>query len=205
MRVFFAVLICLSDFTFSPAQTIDRDAVAEAIQRQMELYPESTLQDIYKHFFQDSFGPGHIIPDRAKANAYLMQELESASSEAPAAAYELLGWRHLFYRVDLSVVKSGTMTAEKLLDALVRSANDFVTPTREEWAAQWAQIELVVRELCPNLPNLEEESHAIAAVLKDGDFVLHHSDAFNEVYAPHYRIIAAKIVEEEFLTFKETK
>lgn len=42
---------------------IDAQAVTKAIEEQMNTYPESTLKDIYKSFFQDAFGPGHLIPE----------------------------------------------------------------------------------------------------------------------------------------------
>ena len=37
------------------------DPVREAIARQLELYPESRVQDVYKSFCQDQLGPGHLI------------------------------------------------------------------------------------------------------------------------------------------------
>ena len=49
-------------------------AVREAVTRQMAAYPQSTLKDLYKNFFQDRFGPGHIIADTA-AGSYLRWEL----------------------------------------------------------------------------------------------------------------------------------
>ena len=48
-------------------QSIDTAAVHSAIERQLATYPESTLQDIYKSFYQEHFGPGHIISDTASA------------------------------------------------------------------------------------------------------------------------------------------
>ena len=41
----------------------------------MAQFPKSTLQDLYKSFFQDRFGPGHIIADEASAMRYLQYEL----------------------------------------------------------------------------------------------------------------------------------
>ena len=49
-----------------------QERVASAVERMLADYPQSTLQDIYKSFFQDRFGPGHIVPDSAKAAAVPM-------------------------------------------------------------------------------------------------------------------------------------
>ena len=57
------------------AQPNFKPSIQTAIERQMATYPESTLQDIYKSFYQEHFGPGHIISDTASARRYLMREL----------------------------------------------------------------------------------------------------------------------------------
>ena len=54
--------------------------VHTAVERMMADYPASTLQDIYKSFFQDRFGPGHIVADTAQAVAYLRHELGSVEN-----------------------------------------------------------------------------------------------------------------------------
>ena len=48
-----------------------KNKVIEAVEAQLKLYPESRLQDIYKNFYQDMFGPGHMIPDTTAAGNYL--------------------------------------------------------------------------------------------------------------------------------------
>jgi hypothetical protein len=40
-----------------------RERIRKAVENQLGAYPESTLQDLYKNFFQDYFGPGHIVGD----------------------------------------------------------------------------------------------------------------------------------------------
>ncbi|MBQ1680510.1 MAG: hypothetical protein II068_05335, partial [Bacteroidales bacterium] len=41
----------------------DHAAIASAIARQLQEYPESRVQDIYKSFCQDNLGPEHLIPN----------------------------------------------------------------------------------------------------------------------------------------------
>lgn len=43
------------------SQTPTEDLIRAAVERQITMYPNSTLRDIYKNFFQDRFGPGHIM------------------------------------------------------------------------------------------------------------------------------------------------
>jgi hypothetical protein len=78
-------------------------AVREAVSRQMKAYPKSTLADLYKNFFQDKFGPGHIIADTSSAGRYLRKEL---------ASYELASYE-LAEAETLSSDKTGQVRSEK--------------------------------------------------------------------------------------------
>ena len=70
-------LLLLIAFVCAHAQTkcVDAANVRSAVERMMADYPHSTLQDIYKSFFQDNFGPGHAVPDSAQAASWLRGEL----------------------------------------------------------------------------------------------------------------------------------
>ena len=67
-------------------QSFDTLSIRASIERQMATYPQSTLQDIYKSFYQDRFGPGHMISDTASARNYLMREL-SEMNDASTVYY----------------------------------------------------------------------------------------------------------------------
>ena len=41
-------------------------SIRQAIVQQVETYPASTLKDIYKNFFQDAFGPGHLMSNASR-------------------------------------------------------------------------------------------------------------------------------------------
>ena len=59
LTLFFLFCLCLS----ATEKRDFEEAVRVAVSRQMQKYPKSTLKDLYKNFFQDKFGPGHIIGD----------------------------------------------------------------------------------------------------------------------------------------------
>jgi hypothetical protein len=170
--------------------------VRQAVEFQMEHYPASHLKDLYKSFFQDRFGPGHIISDASAARAYIDSELASYDSLA-GETVEPTGWEHNFYRVSLDVVKSGQVTVDQLTDALVRSANNVPPTTIEQWKAEWGKIEAVVRSMNLSLPDYEEELAQILEALGKGIYMGHHSEVYNAAYSPHYRIISREIYETE--------
>lgn len=173
-------------------------AIIEAVEKQMKMYPESTLRDLYKNFFQDYFGPGHIIANTDAASNYLQQEL-ATSTEFEREDYEYTGYRGKMVRVNLKVIADGRVPYDKYLDAFLRSVNGIIPPSIEEWRAEWAKIDSVIMTMGIELDDAEKDRQEIRQLLNDNKFVMHHSRQFNEHYAPHYRIIERSIFEEEIL------
>ncbi len=175
-------------------------AIEQAIGRQMVSHPASTLQDLYKNFFQEQFGPGHLVPDTASATRYLRYELQSMKGESEAL-YESIGIEGRFVRVNLAVISRGYITIEAFLDAFLRSATCFELPAIEDWKIRWKEIEdtIIKMGLDKTLPRFKEDSQAIEALLNQGEYVMHHSPEYSEAYQPHYRLIERNIFEKEIL------
>ena len=161
-------------------QSIDTLAVRSAIERQLVTYPESTLQDIYKSFYQEHFGPGHIISDTASARRYLMRELSSQGD---------------YVRVYLSAVADSLITVEQLLDAFVRSANSWQEPTIS-WLEKWEAIVSIIQANKMEIEGFETDLSLLTEAARNSQAV-HHSRRYNEAYHPHYRIVERSIFESE--------
>ncbi len=174
------------------------EQICAAVENQLTLYPKSTLQDLYKNFFQDYFGPGHIISDAASADAYLNRELASFE-QATGAYYEPTGYNGNFFRVNLSVIKEGLISHTVFFDAFIRSVSDMQTITPEEWKNEWKQIDSVIQTMNLSLDNYEQDREKIFLLLEQEKYVMHHSEQFSKEYAPHYRIIERNIFLSEIL------
>ncbi|MDR2009541.1 MAG: hypothetical protein LBQ22_03575 [Bacteroidales bacterium] len=199
MRILYLLLATVLTLSSFSADNKDfEEKVRDAVNRQMKIYPKSTLKDLYKNFFQDRFGPGHIIADTAAARRYLLNELNSYSVSSGELA-EPTGWEQNFYRVNLSVLKDEIIPLDRFLDAFIRSVNEIKPITVEEWQKEWSQIEAVIRSMNLSLPNYDNDYNEIKNRLEEGNYVGHHSKEFNESYAPHYRIISKEIFEKELL------
>ena len=191
-------ILSLSMWVISCQHDSTDRAIIEAVEKQMKMYPESTLRDLYKNFFQDYFGPGHIIANTEAANNYLQQELSSVT-EFEGEDYEYTGYKGKMVRVNLKVIADGRIPYDKYLDAFLRSVNGITPPSIEEWRAEWAKIDSVIKAMDIELDDAEKDRRVITQLLNDNKFVMHHSRQFNEHYAPHYRIIERTIFEEEIL------
>ena len=175
-------------------QSIDTIAVRSAIERQLVTYPESTLQDIYKSFYQEHFGPGHIISDTASTRRYLMRELsEMGKTQSPY--FEPTGCQGDYFRVYLSSVADSLITAEQLLDAFVRSANSWQEPTIS-WLEKWEAIVSIIQANKMELEGVETDLPLLTEAARNNQAV-HHSRRYNEAYHPHYRIVERSIFEIE--------
>ena len=168
-------------------------AVREAIERQMATYPESTLQDVYKSFHQDRFGPGHMITDTASARSYLMREL-SEMTDGSTVYYEPTGSEGCFVRVYLSAVADSLITADQLLDAFIQSANEVQEP-QTDWATEWEDIVGVIRKYDLKVNDFEALQPVLSEAAQNHQAV-HHSQAYREAYHPHYRIVERKILQK---------
>ncbi len=179
-------------------------ATETAIRQQLQDFPESRVQDIYKDFCQDNLGPEHLIPDPEYARNYLRTELasfredlDSLRYETPERMYYPVGDLGNYVRVDLSVVLDGLVSEELLLDAFVRSANEGRKVTPEEWVAKWNGIAGIIRKDFRGIPGAEEDLARLDSLVKGGNLIMHHSPAFGAAYHPHYRIVAKDIFEAE--------
>ena len=175
-------------------QPIDPLAMRSAIERQMTTYPESTLQDIYKSFYQEHFGPGHIISDTASARRYLVREL-SEMGKIQSPYFETTGSQGDYVRVYLSAVSDSLITAEQLLDAFVRSANLWQEPT-VSWMEKWEAIVSIIQANKMKIEGFETDLPLLTEAARNNQAV-HHSRRYNEAYHPHYRIVERSIFEIE--------
>ena len=180
------------------AQTFDSLAAEESIRLQLERYPASTLQDIYKSFFQDAFGPGHLIDNPVQARQYIEEE-SLQSYESLCELYEKAGAGENYYRVSLSLVASGMVGAEQLADALCRSAAMTQSSSATEWQSTWQKIERITAKYKHRLQGYDQDRKKINQAIESGNFMMRHSAAYNSNYHPHYRIIHRTIFETEIL------
>ena len=176
------------------AQDIDKAALRQAIEHQLTTYPASTLQDIYKAFYQEHFGAEHMIADTAAVRNYLSYELEHCDDQTINLYYEPIGVNGDYVRVYLNAVKDNLITPEQLLWAFLDSAKpDQHSAT--SWATKWDAIVDVIDETNPNFGTDDERS--LLKQASQQNQAVHHSSAYNAAYHPHYRIVGRHIFEQQ--------
>jgi len=194
--LFVIVISCIQ--CFSQEKNNFEKKVQLSVEQYLKIYPQSTLKDLYKNFFQDTYGPRHIVNDTLAAKNYLLNELNSYT-EAVGIMAEPTGWQHNFHRVNLSVIKNNIIPFDTFFEAFIQSANNTKPININDWKKEWLGIETIIRSMQLSLPNYEQDYNEIKIRLEEGKYIGHHSELFREIYKPHYRIISTPIYKLKLL------
>ena len=197
MKSFVALITFI--VVFFSCTTPTQDQAREAFVRTyFQKYPEATLQDIYKGSFQDVFGPAHILTDRDAVKKYIQYEMSQVESYENED-YVPCGWQGNFYQVNLKVIADGRVPMDTFVEAFMASAQGIDTTLTPKFIEDWQGMQESVRKVVPDLEGFEKDSTLLAQLLKEGKYVVHHSEKFNTHYHPHYRIIRKDIFEKKIL------
>jgi len=168
--------------------------IIQFIDNELKYYPEAQLSDLYKNYFQNAYGPGHILKDTIQAGKYLDWELQQ-TDWIDTLSYQALGINHDYYRINLRLVKDGIIPRDTLWQALLESAKLARNPDLENWKEEWSEVLSVIKKIKPGLPRMEADENLINQVFSEGHVVMHHSNHYKETYHPHYRIIHRTVFE----------
>jgi len=178
--------------------------IENALLKQIELYPESRLQDIYKNFHQGRFGTEHAISNKEAVYNFIEQELERMdTSYLPLIEY--VGWDSGFVRVNLLYLSKNNVEPKILADAFIESANFEDTNKSKYWHNEWKQITKIIEKRKIKIENYKEDKKIIDSFLNiNPRMAMHHSSEFREAYKPHYRVVAVPLLQN-FLNKKYIK
>ena len=194
----FTTYILLAVIAVSCTQPVSK--TEEFVNTEFATFPESRFVDIYKSFFQDAYGPGHIIPDTTHAGMYLSQELQN-EFWPDTLFWQATGINHDYYRINLVLVKNGTIPRDTFLLAMLESANLARKPEISAFKNQVNELYDVVKKQRPNLPDLDKDKMAIDAQLNKCEVMMHHSEHYLQTYQRRYRIIHRSVFERWQNTF----
>ena len=192
----------MEEVTVTELSTVD--SIGRAIEYQMEHYPESQYRDVYKNFMQDFFGPGHILTDTAASGRYLRNEL-ATDDPFLGPLYEPTGYKGNFYRVNLSLIKDGVVPYDIFFDSFVKSVQEIIPPSGEEWMGRWKMIDGVIKKMGLIFPDEERDRRELNEQFENGDYVVHHSQRYNDSVHFHYRIVSKENFERRILPLLQNR
>ena len=175
----FAIYIILAVLAVSCTQPATK--TEEFVRTEFATFPESRFVDIYKSFFQDAYGPGHLIPDTTHAGIYLSEDLLN-ENWPDTMLWQATGINHDFYRINLVLVKNGTIPRDTFLLAMLESATLARKPEISDFKNQVKELYEAVKKQHPDLPDLEKDKDAIDAQLDKSEVMMHHSEHYLQTY-----------------------
>lgn len=201
MKILF-VLLCIFlsriQDEIKSEKSFDYSSYKASIQYILKKYPESTLIDIYKYFYQSRFGPEHFIKDSLIALNLLQDEIKNEEistykSKPDSILVELLLPEKKFVRIDLSLTKGGIIPLNLLFSAFLNSAQKYDSTDYEIWKNDWKEIVNLIEKENIKLKNYTEDKNRIESALRQNKLVFSHSPHYKNHYKPHYRVIDYKI------------
>lgn len=145
-------------------------------------YPQMQPMDAVKLIYQNEFGGGHLVTDRAAALRYLHREYETVKQDPAAALYEDIG--NGIVRVNLAAVKKDEL--DKIGEAFLASAAEHkgnLNSFREKLE--------ILRQLAAKgiFAFAAEELEKYLTEYESAGFpMVSHSGQYREAYKPAYRI-----------------
>ncbi|MFA7107854.1 MAG: hypothetical protein WC162_01785 [Sphaerochaetaceae bacterium] len=165
--------------------------VLRVLKVQLEMYPLLSLMDIYKSFFQDAFGPGHLLIDPERARTSFKEELRNMKSYGHRV-WEPCGMSYNFCRVPMDLVLDGSIDEENYFSAFIAGSLNFSVPDIKVWKKTWQSLLKVFSLKSEFIQGFSEDSEYILKTLDKGIFEMNHSKRYREIYEPHYRIFTLK-------------
>ncbi|MDD3050742.1 MAG: hypothetical protein PHR06_06300 [Candidatus Cloacimonetes bacterium] len=174
-----------SDFFDRRSSQKTRELINYLIVNAISLFPKSTYEDFHKLFYQGFWGPRHFFVSAETASNSIQQEIDSAFLTEDVSL-QPVGLRTPMLRVSLSLVKEGIISVEQLVQLFYESVASVNTASVElkEYSVifldELSEIKKnnpVFNFIIPEKIDFSENNHP------------HHSEMYNNLYNPHYRII----------------
>ncbi|MCQ2329489.1 MAG: hypothetical protein MJZ93_02895 [Paludibacteraceae bacterium] len=168
-------------------------AVLKSVKIMQTKYPKITLCDIYKSYYQDAFGPGHMILSKTEAKKAIKKELNMSSGAT--VGYEPTGALGRYTRVDLAYIKEKKIKIDDYLDLVMSGVTDNTGKDMKEWEREWNFVMSVIERYGVKIDGYNDDKKVIMDMWNEGKYVMHHSRIFNEQYNPHYRLVPTSAVK----------
>ncbi len=164
------------------------ETVSQIIQKQFSIYPEMKIQDLYKFIHQAALGSEHAVKNFSSAKKWMEEELAGMNTFYHNELYDTLTSGGSLVRVNLRPYLKLGYDPELIVNAFIETANNYkgsVDTLKYFWSlaiklADGGDIPLNKSEMVSFFK--EKEAQGFPAV--------HHSELYNNLYHPAYRVVA---------------
>ena len=188
---FTAVLLNCSCMIFAQIKPNNTD-MEKLIERQVKMYPSMELQDVYKFLMQAALGSEHAVPDSAFVQKWMNDEIKNLDWNHMDSLIEPLLPDGQIIRVNLRpYIKAGYDT-NILLHAFIQTANNF--KGSRDTLEKFLNIVLKMIDEGKLKFSRTDAAKYFIELKKKGYPAVHHSEKYEELYSPAYRVVEKKYV-----------
>jgi len=151
--------------------------------------PVMAARDVYKLLFQSIRGAEHIMPTPEIFETRLREELRALQPELNEPLTEMIRPDRQLSRVNLRAYLATSQDINWLVDVCLRTG-ERKWGTRQDLVEVWQTFLYAVHS--GSFPTIaEDEASTFNAWLEKHDYpVVHHSDIYEKIYTPAYRLVA---------------
>lgn len=167
------------------------DPFEQIVKIQIQRYPETQIQDLYKLVYQAAMGNIHLGVDSSVLKGYLMSEIEGIEASDAEPLVEEISPEGLI-RLNLRPFKAQGGNPEKLFAAMMRTADSF-HPEKTKINEYWKDIGKMAID--HSLPFETNQLDSFFVAMQKRDFpAIHHSEEYSKAYHPAYRVISKEFL-----------
>jgi hypothetical protein len=169
-------------------------ALLEILQDHLTRTLEMQVRDVYKLLHQAALGNAHLISSRQEARLRLKREMQQMGEGPADPLVDPISPDGRLVRIHLRPYQRSGKSPAVLLRAFLRSA--------DAWKGSPAVLKKYMQETLQfarhGLLSLEEKDLAeFFANMEMQQFpALHHSEVYNRLYRPAYRVVTSDFLEE---------
>jgi hypothetical protein len=152
------------------------------LQNHLVRYPSMQIQDVYKLMHQASMGSEHAVTDAVGVQRWMERELAEMGAGPDEPMLDPISGDGQMVRVHLRPFVSQGGNPESLLDAFVRTANEF-RGNKQALEEYWK----IASDLL-NFPANQIDDF-MQSIRTQGYPAVHHSTEFERLYRPAYRVV----------------
>ena len=172
---------------------LQKDKFQEILTVQVERYSRLTPQDLYKLVYQAAMGSAHAVDDVEYVREWLDEEIAGLSRGPEEPIVDVISPDGQMVRVNLRPFIAAGGDKEKLLEAFVRTANEF-EGSEEKLRQYWKWAEPVAEGGQCFFTKEQMQRYFFEREIQ-GLPAVHHSQKYERIYKPAYRVVARKYLD----------
>jgi hypothetical protein len=174
------------------------------LQDHLRRYPRMQAADLYKLVHQAALGSEHAVRDEQAVRSWLERELAEMGDGPNDPQMDPLSPDGQILRVHLRPYLRAGKNPERLLQAFIQTANEWrgsfpragTGTTTEKLKEYGAAARRLAQAGTGSIRG--EEIEAFLDKMEEQDFpAVHHSEIYERLYRPAYRVIARQFLEEK--------